>query len=187
MATAAATVETPTNRGNKAACPQETSPMARDTEKDDNLDIQSLGMEIDGNGDASAEEDDQDSIVRAISSTRKELFASTSSKSLSKLSGAAKAWRPITPRDTPAQDVGASRGATFAAETVFHERSSTPRTATRRPRRQTTAWCAFASSCSHATSKKPLLACLPTASWSFRSRTSRLAFSTGVRLWKRDG
>ncbi len=126
MATAAATVETPTNRGNKAACPQGTSPMACDTEKDDDLDIQSLGMEIDGDRDASAEEDHQDSVARAISSTRKELFASASSKFLSKLSGAAKAWRRITPRDTPAQDVGASRGATFATKTVFHEHSSTP-------------------------------------------------------------
>ncbi len=100
--------------------------MACDTEKDDDLDIQSLELDIDGDGDAPAKEDNQDSIERAISSTRKELFVSTSSKSLSKSSGAAKAWRPITPRDTPAQDVDASRGATFAAKTVFHERSSTP-------------------------------------------------------------
>jgi hypothetical protein len=100
--------------------------MARNTELDDNLDIQPLELEIDGNGGASAEEDDQDSIARAISSTRKELFASTSSKSLSKSSGAATAWRPINPRDTPAQDVDASKGATFAAKTVFHEHSSTP-------------------------------------------------------------
>jgi hypothetical protein len=125
-ATTAATVGTPTNCGNKAAHPQETSPMARDTEKDDDLDIQSLELEIDGNKDAPAEEDNQDSIARAISSTRKELFVSASSKSVSKSSGAAKAWRPITPRDMPAQDADASRGATFAAETVFHERSSTP-------------------------------------------------------------
>jgi hypothetical protein len=40
MATAAATVETPTNHGNKAARPQRTSLMARDTKKDDDLDIQ---------------------------------------------------------------------------------------------------------------------------------------------------
>ncbi len=126
MATIAATVGTPTNHGNKAACPQGTSPMARDTEKNDDLDIQSLELEIDGNGDAPTEENYQDNIARAISSTRKELFVSASSKSLSKLSGAAKAWCPITPRDTPAQAADASRGATFAAETVFHECSSTP-------------------------------------------------------------
>ena len=124
-ATAAATVGTPTNRGNKAACPQGTSPMARDTEKDGDLDIQSLELEIDGNGGASVEEDNQDSIARVISSMQKELFATASSTSLPKLSGAAKAWRPINPRDTPAQDVDASRGATFVAKTVFHERSST--------------------------------------------------------------
>ncbi len=126
MATTAAIARTPTDRGNKAACPQGTSPMACDTEKDNDLDIQSLELEIDGNGGASAKEDNQDSIARAISSTRKELFVSASSKSLSKLSGAAKAWRPINPRNTPAQDVDASKGATFAAETMFHERSSTP-------------------------------------------------------------
>ena len=126
IATAAATLGTPTDHGNKADRPQGTSPTARDTEKDDDLDIQSLELEIDSDGGASAKEDDQESIARVISITRKELFASTSSTSLSKLSGAAKAWRPINPRDTPAQDVDASRGATFAAETVFHERSSTP-------------------------------------------------------------
>ena len=36
------TVETPTDRGNKAACPQGTSPMTRDAEKDDELDVPSL-------------------------------------------------------------------------------------------------------------------------------------------------
>ncbi len=125
-ATTAAIVGTSTNRGNKAARPQGTSPMARNTEKDNDLDIQSPELEIDGDRGASAEEDDQDSIARAISSTWKELFTSASSKSLSKLSGAAKAWRPINPRDTPAQDVDTSKGATFATKTVFHKRSSTP-------------------------------------------------------------
>jgi hypothetical protein len=80
-ATTTAIVGTPINRGNKAACPQGTSLMARDTELDDDLDIQPLELEIDGNGGAPAEEDNQDSIARAISSTRKELFASASSKS----------------------------------------------------------------------------------------------------------
>ena len=84
-----AIVGTPTDRGNKAARPQGTSPMARDTELDDDLDVQSLELEIDGDGGTSAEEDDQNSIARAISSTRKELFASASSKSLSKSSRAA--------------------------------------------------------------------------------------------------
>jgi hypothetical protein len=125
-AATAAIVGTPTNRGNKAARPQGTSPMARDTEPDDDLDIQSLELEIDGDGGTSANEDDQNSIARAISSTRKELFASASSKSLAKSSRVAKAWRPIIPRDTPAEDAVASKGATFAAETVFHKRSPTP-------------------------------------------------------------
>ncbi len=126
MATAAATAETPTDHGNKATHPQGTSPMARDAEKDNELDIQSLGMEIDNKGDASTEKDDQDSITRVISSTRKELFTSAAIKSFSKSSGAAKIWHPITTRDMPAQGVGVSRGATFAAEMVFHEHSSTP-------------------------------------------------------------
>jgi hypothetical protein len=60
--------------------------MARDTEPDDNLDVQSLELEIDGDGGTSADEDDQNSIARAISSTRKELFASASSKSSAKTS-----------------------------------------------------------------------------------------------------
>ena len=74
-----ATVGTPTDRGSKAARPQGTSPMTRDVEKDDVLNVTSLEvMEIDGKEVASSEKDDQDSITRAISSARKELFASTS-------------------------------------------------------------------------------------------------------------
>ncbi len=100
--------------------------MARDTEPDDDLDIQPLDLGIDGNGKTSANEDDQNSVTREISSTRKELFASASGKALAKSSKADKAWRPIVTRDTPVEAAAASKGATFAAETVFHERSSTP-------------------------------------------------------------
>jgi len=92
--------------------------MTRDAEKDDELDILSLEvMEIEGEEVASSEKDDQDSIARAISSARKELFASASSK---KSSRSNKPWKPITPKDTSTQDVVASWSATFAAETVFH-------------------------------------------------------------------
>jgi len=80
-------------------------------------------MEIDGDEDTASEKDDQDSIDRVISSSRKELFASASS---SRSSHANKPWRPINPKDTPTQEAAASRSATFAAETVFHERASTP-------------------------------------------------------------
>jgi hypothetical protein len=123
VAMAKVTVETPTDRGNKAAHPQGTSPMARDAEKDNELDVESLVIEIDDEEDASAEKDDQDSIARAISSAWKELFVSASG---TKSSRPNKAWPPITSKDTPTQDAGASRGATFAAKTVFHEHSSTP-------------------------------------------------------------
>jgi hypothetical protein len=99
--------------------------MARDSDKDDDLDVgSSLTMDIDDTGDTLDGGDDQDSIARAISSTPKELFATASSRSSSKSTRSTKAWRPIT--DTSRQDAGASRGATFAAETVFHERSATP-------------------------------------------------------------
>jgi hypothetical protein len=154
-ATTAAIVGTPTDRGNKAAHPQGTSPMARDAETDDNLDIQPLDLGIDGDGKTSANKDDQNSVTREISSTRKELFESASTKSSVKSSKAATAWRPIVTRDTPAEATAASKGATFAAETVFHERSPPPLTATRRLPGKTTVWCACASSYSHATSKKP--------------------------------
>jgi len=117
-----ATAGTPTDRGNKAARPQGTSPMSRET--DNELDVQSLEvMEIDGDEDAASEKDDQDSIDRAISSSRKELFVSASS---SRSSRANKPWRPINPKDTPTQEAAASRSATFAAEMVFHEHASTP-------------------------------------------------------------
>jgi len=123
-ATVEATAGTPTDNGNKAAHPKGTSPMTRDVEKDNELDVQSLEvMEIDGEEVASSEKDNQDSIARAISSARKELFASASSM---KSSRSIKPWRPITPKDTSTQDAVASRSATFAAETVFHQRSSTP-------------------------------------------------------------
>jgi len=118
-----ATAGTPTDRGNKAARPQGTSPMTRDVGKDDELDVQSPEvMEIDVEEVASSENDDHDSIARAISSARKELFASASSK---KSSRSNRPWKPIIPRDTPTQDAEASRSATFAAETVFHQRPST--------------------------------------------------------------
>ena len=112
-ATVKATAGTPTDCGNKAVCPQGTSPMA-----------ESLGvMEIDGEEDASSEKDDQDSIARTICSARKDLFASASGM---KSSRSNKPWRPITSKDTSTQDAVASRSATFAAETVFHQRASTP-------------------------------------------------------------
>ena len=123
-ATVKAMAGTPTDRGNKAARPQGTSPMTRDVEKDNELEVESLGvMEIDGEEDASSEKDDQDNIARAISSARKELFASASG---TKLSRSNKPWRPIAPKDTSMQDAVAIRSATFAAKTVFHERASTP-------------------------------------------------------------
>jgi hypothetical protein len=123
-ATVEATAGTPTNRGNKAARPQGTSPMTRDAKKDNELKVESLEvMEIDGEEDASSEKDDQDSIARAIYSVRKELFASASS---SRSSRSNKPWRPINPKDTSTQEAVASRSATFAAETVFHQRASTP-------------------------------------------------------------
>ena len=101
-----ATVGTPTDRGSKAARPQGTSPMTRDVEKDDELDVPSLEvMEIDGKEDTSSEKDDQDSIARAISSARKELFASASG---TKSSRSNKPWRPITSKDTSMQDAVAS-------------------------------------------------------------------------------
>ncbi len=119
-----ATAGTPTDRGNKAARPQGTSPMARDGEKDNELKVESLGvMEIDGKEDASSEKDDQDSIARAISSARKELFVSGPG---TKSSQSNKPWRPITSKHTSTQDAVTSRSATFAAEMVYHERASTP-------------------------------------------------------------
>jgi len=78
-ATVEAMVGTSTDRGSKAARPQGTSPMARDAEKDNELEVESLEvMEIDGEEDTSSKKDDQDSIARVISSARKELFASAS-------------------------------------------------------------------------------------------------------------
>ena len=122
--TVEAMVGTPTDRGSKAARPQGTSPMAWDAEKDNELEAESLGaMEIDGKEDTSPEKDDQDSITRAISSALKKLFASASGM---KSSQSNKPWRPITSKDTSTQDAVASWSATFAAETVFHERASTP-------------------------------------------------------------
>jgi hypothetical protein len=76
--TATATAESPIDQGSKVSRPQGTSPMARDSDKDDDLDVGSLTMDIDNTGDSLDGEDDQDSIARAISSTRKELFTTAS-------------------------------------------------------------------------------------------------------------
>ena len=123
-ATVKAMAGTSTDHGSKAAHPQGGSPMARDAEKDNELEVESLGvMEIDREEDTSSKKDDQDSIARAISSARKELFASASG---TKLSRSNKPWRPITSKDTSTQDVVLSRSSTFAAKTVFHEHASTP-------------------------------------------------------------
>ena len=118
---------TPTNRRpSKAAQPQGTSPMARDTAQDDGLDILLLDIGLEDNEDAPGTEDDQDSVARAISSTRKELFASSLSKASNAMTQSTRTWKPITPKDTPAQAEGGVKGATFSSETVFHERSPTP-------------------------------------------------------------
>ncbi len=75
-------VGTPTNQGpSKAARPQGTSPMARDTALDNELDILPLDIGLDNNEAALGTKDDQDSVARAISRTRKELFVSSLSKS----------------------------------------------------------------------------------------------------------
>ena len=119
-----ATTGTPTDRGNKTARSQGTSPMARDAEKDNELEVESLGvMEIDGEENASSKKDDQDSIARAISSARKELFVSGPG---TKSSQSNKPWRPITSKGTSTQDAVASRSATFTAKTVYHKHASTP-------------------------------------------------------------
>ena len=54
--------------------------MARDTAQDDDLDILPLDIGLEDNEDTPGTKDDQDSVARAISSTRKELFASSLSK-----------------------------------------------------------------------------------------------------------
>jgi hypothetical protein len=93
-----------------------------------------LDLNLDDDKEASGTEDNQDSIAKAISSTRKELFGSAKgrateggvNKGATQTARRKKTWRPIIPRDMPAQAEGGGRGPTFSAETVFHERSSTP-------------------------------------------------------------
>jgi hypothetical protein len=135
MAAATAAVGTPKDRGiSKAARPQGTSPMAQDKAQEDDLDVRLLDLNLDDNKDASGTDDDQGSIAKAISSTRKELFGSAKGRVIEgKVNKGAtetvrhtKTWRPIIPRDTPAQAEGGGRGATFTAETIFHEQSLTP-------------------------------------------------------------
>ena len=100
--------------------------MARDTALDDELDILTLNIDLDNNEVALGTEDDLDSMARAISSTRKELFASSLSKATNSTTQGTRACKPITSKETPAKAEGGGKGATFSAETVFHERSTTP-------------------------------------------------------------
>ena len=85
-----------------------------------------MDIGLDDNKDASGTKDDQDSMARAISSTQKELFAFALSKDSTATAQRTRTWRPITPKDTLAQAEEEGKGATFAAKTVFHKRSSTP-------------------------------------------------------------
>ena len=72
---------TPTTQGpSKATRPQGTSPMARDTAQDDDLDILPLDIGLEDDEAALGTEDNQNSVARAIYSKRKELFASSLSK-----------------------------------------------------------------------------------------------------------
>ena len=100
--------------------------MARDTAQDDELDVRPLDIGLDNNEDPSGTKDDQYSMARAISSTRKELFASALSKASTVMARRTRTWKPITPKDTLVQAEGGGKGATFSAKTVFHERFSTP-------------------------------------------------------------
>ena len=100
--------------------------MAQDTAQDDELDILPLDIGLEDDKDAPGTKNDQDSVGRVISSTRKELFASSLSKASHATTRSTRTWKPITPKDTPAQAEGGSKGAIFSAETVFHKCSSTP-------------------------------------------------------------
>ena len=125
--TVMAEVGTPKNRGpSKNARPQGTSPMAQEkAQQEDDLEVTSLTLDIDDDGDKSGTDEDQGSIGKLISSTRKELFGSALKEATDRASRT-RSWRPITSKDTPAQAERGGKGATFAAETIFHERSSTP-------------------------------------------------------------
>jgi len=100
--------------------------MARDTTQDDDFDILPLDIGLEDDEAALGTEDDQDSVARAIYSTRKELFASSLSKAANATTRSTRMWKPITPKDTPAQAEGGGKDDTFSAMTVFHERSPTP-------------------------------------------------------------
>jgi hypothetical protein len=110
MAADTAVAGTPKDRGpSKAARPQGTSPTARDTAHDDELDVQPLDIGLDNNEDASGTKDDWDSVARVISSTRKELFASALSKASTTTARSTRSWKPITPKDTVVQAEGRVR------------------------------------------------------------------------------
>ena len=74
--------------------------MARDTAQDDKLDVRPLDIDLGNDADASGTKDDQDRVARAISSTRKEMFASALSKDSTAMAQHMRTWRPITPKDT---------------------------------------------------------------------------------------
>jgi len=83
--------------------------MARDTTQDDDFDILPLDIGLEDDEAALGTEDDQDSVARAIYSTRKELFASSLSKAANATTRSTRMWKPITPKDTPAQAEGGGK------------------------------------------------------------------------------
>jgi len=77
--------------------------MARDTAQDDDLDILPLDIGLEDDEAAIGTEDDQENVARAIYSTGKDLFASSLSKATNATTRSTRRWKPITPKDTPAQ------------------------------------------------------------------------------------
>ena len=93
--------------------------------QEDDLEVINLDLDIDSNSQDSKRDDDQDSISRLIASTQKELFG-PALKEAASAARRTRPWRPIAPTDTPASSARAGKGASFAAETIFHERTPTP-------------------------------------------------------------
>ena len=66
--------------------------------QEDNLDLQSLDLDLEDDKEASQTKDNQDSIAKAISSARNELFGSAKGRGrVAEGVRSKKAWQPIIP------------------------------------------------------------------------------------------
>ena len=173
-------VGTPKNQGpSKNAHPQGTSPIAQEkAQQEDNLEVTSLSLNIDDDGDKSGTDEDQGSIGKLISSTRKKLFG-PALKDITNKALCARSWRPITYKDTLPRQREGVRGLPSQLRPSVMNAPQHQQRALKLPLVLRTVWFACGLSYSPAMFTRRLsLGSWPTALPCFKNATRQRALST---------